>query len=432
MNTDCNYSFVIDPSTYDTRGLCPGMEARVHNDHLDTDLSVIGALEDWRELIGPASPVYKGGLGHPYNSIPISIPECMPDRLNIVTYATEFAFLQDDAYEGGFEETEFGSAISQAERTNTKGLPSTKNARKIQAWIISKILSIDPVRGKLALNAWKSFYESNKITGLAAKEVRETFLTLESYFRYRLEDLGCQYWTGMLIFACGLDIPEHEMPLCRDMCRPGWVAFTLVNDVCSFDKEVRDAKKNGNDWMSNAIWVVVQERGIPIEEARKVGAQMLNDAAAEFIEIMKEAKASGKYSHDFLRFLDGVYWSISGSLVWSVSCPRHNAAQGARFNNRQLDWMKNGIPDHLRRGDSMKSAAYQLQTGMQVKGLVNDFSFDMENMSQHQRKLAMYVEMGGLLGTCGKLKTWQTRLLSGSMTVLGVLASVRLFYQNRN
>src|SRR5690349_3057161 len=100
MNTDCKYSHVVDPSTYDLRGLCPGMEVRVHNDHKDMDLAVIGALEDWKELIGPASPVYKGGGGHPYNSIPISIPECMPDRLSIVTYATEFAFLQDDSYEG--------------------------------------------------------------------------------------------------------------------------------------------------------------------------------------------------------------------------------------------------------------------------------------------------------------------------------------------
>ncbi|KAK0620089.1 isoprenoid synthase domain-containing protein [Immersiella caudata] len=357
------------------------MEVRVHNDHKDMDLAVIGALEDWKELIGPASPVYKGGGGHPYNSIPISIPisipECMLDRLSIVTYATEFAFLQDDSYEGSFEETSFPTApnminegmtaiddmnegravVDKTGRTNTRGIPSTKNARKIQAWIISKILSIDPVRARMALNAWKSFYESNKITGLAAKEVKISARGSQLPIR-----------TGMLIFACGLDISEHELPLCRDLLRPGWVAFTLVNDVCSFDKEVRDAKKNDNDWTANAIWVISQERGVSVEEAKKLGAEMLNDYAAKYIEIMKEAKASGKCSHDILRFMDGGYWSISGSLAWSIVCPRYNVAKGANFSERQLDWIKNGIPDHLRRGDSMKSAACQLRPACISRG----------------------------------------------------------------
>jgi len=66
MNTDCKHSSVVDPSTYDTWDLCPGMEARVHNDYKDMDLAMVGALEDWRDLIGPASPIYKGGLHERY------------------------------------------------------------------------------------------------------------------------------------------------------------------------------------------------------------------------------------------------------------------------------------------------------------------------------------------------------------------------------
>jgi hypothetical protein len=401
MNTDCKYSSVVDPSTYDTWGLCPGMEARVNNDYRDMDLAMVGALEDWRELIGPASPIYKGGLHERWGSIPITIPETLPDRLSIITYATEYGFLQDDAYEGSFEgdaEVDYTSSliaegmgalddmnqshavVAKAETTGSADRrPSTKNARKIQAWIISRILSIDPVRGKIAMNAWKDYYECTKTTGLAAGKLKSTFLNLERYINYRLDDVGCQYMEGMYIFACSLTIPEHEQGLSQTLCRPGWVAFTLVNDVCSFDKELRDAEKNGNDWMSNAIWVISQERGVSIDEAKKLGAQMLNDQAAEYIEIMKTAKASEKYSHDFLRLMDCIYYGISGSLVWSVSCPRYNTARGAKFSERQLDWIKNGIPDHLRRGDSMKSAAYNLQTALHVEGLLRGFSVNIKN-----------------------------------------------------
>ena len=385
-------SYLIDPATYDTRGLCPGMHARVHNDHKDTDLSIIGALEDWRELIGPVTTIYKGGLHQEYSSVPISLPECLPDRINIISYATEFGFLEDDTFEnddtahGEGILTEAMGAIADMNNNRTtpmagtpmKGQRSAKNARKIQAWIISKILSIDPIRGKYAMNAWKKFLE----WGGGGAASKNAFDNLEAYLNYRFEDVGCRYWAGMIVFGCAIDLTEEEERISWDICRPGWVAFFMVNDVCSFDKEYRDAMKNGWKDVSNAIWVIAKERGIGLEEAKAAGAKLLNDLTAEFIKRIEDAKASGKYSKDLLRFMDAVYYSISGSLVWSVTCPRYNPDQ--QFNERQIEWMTHGIPDHLRRNDSMKSAAYQLQTGMQVSGLVCDFHFNLADLGKYQ------------------------------------------------
>ena len=88
------YSSVEDPSTYDTEGLCEGIPVRRH---VAADLEEVGtfrAQEDWRQHVGPMGD-YKGGLGPRYSFMTVSVPECLPDRLEVISYANELAFLHD-------------------------------------------------------------------------------------------------------------------------------------------------------------------------------------------------------------------------------------------------------------------------------------------------------------------------------------------------
>ena len=68
-------SDLFDPSTYETEGLCDNIPLR-------------------SKLVGPLG-FYKGGLGPEYNFIQVTVPECLPERLEIIAYANEFAFLYD-------------------------------------------------------------------------------------------------------------------------------------------------------------------------------------------------------------------------------------------------------------------------------------------------------------------------------------------------
>jgi ophiobolin F synthase len=89
------YSTIVDPSTYDTHGLCEGIDLRKH---IAGDMEEIGTLraqEDWRRLVGPVARPYKGGLNSNYSFMTVSVPECIPERLEIISYANEFAFLHD-------------------------------------------------------------------------------------------------------------------------------------------------------------------------------------------------------------------------------------------------------------------------------------------------------------------------------------------------
>jgi fusicocca-2,10(14)-diene synthase len=91
---DLRFSDIIDPSTYETDGLCDGIDLRRHKDPMGENIGAIRCQKDWSKLISAARN-YKGTLGHPFSFIRVTVPECLPERLEIISYANEYAFLYD-------------------------------------------------------------------------------------------------------------------------------------------------------------------------------------------------------------------------------------------------------------------------------------------------------------------------------------------------
>jgi ophiobolin F synthase len=86
---------VLDASSYDKEGLCPGIELRKH---IAGELEEVGAFraqEDWRRLVGPLPKPYAGLLGPDFSFVTISVPDCLSERMEIVAYALEFGFIHD-------------------------------------------------------------------------------------------------------------------------------------------------------------------------------------------------------------------------------------------------------------------------------------------------------------------------------------------------
>lgn len=91
------YSSLVDSSDYQLdglKGLCDSISLRQHHYPIKEDTGSIRAQEDWSRLVQPLEH-YRGGLATKYNFMSISIPECLPERLCIISYANEFAFLHD-------------------------------------------------------------------------------------------------------------------------------------------------------------------------------------------------------------------------------------------------------------------------------------------------------------------------------------------------
>lgn len=91
------YSHLLHPSCVDDAEICDGIPFRCHR---NADLEEYGAIcvrDDWKTLVGPLPPKSHGcGLGPVYSFTATTIPECLPDRLEVVSYIMEFSFIIDD------------------------------------------------------------------------------------------------------------------------------------------------------------------------------------------------------------------------------------------------------------------------------------------------------------------------------------------------
>ena len=88
------YSVLIEPSRDKTEGLCETIPLRFHQNSVREDIGTIRCQNDWKRLVGPIG-FYRGGLNAHWNFMCTSVPECLPERLEIISFANEFAFLYD-------------------------------------------------------------------------------------------------------------------------------------------------------------------------------------------------------------------------------------------------------------------------------------------------------------------------------------------------
>ncbi|PWY68621.1 putative geranylgeranyl diphosphate synthase [Aspergillus heteromorphus CBS 117.55] len=326
------FSTVVQPETYDAQGLCDGLTVRYHKNSEIEEIDCLRCQEHWRELIGPLG-LYKGGLGHPWNGMSIAIPEALPERLGIVSYANELAFLHDG--QGDEHNNDLKAAFDQVIRTGTIN-HSGSGKRALQAYVAKQMLSIDKDRAITSLKAWSTFLDK------AGRQEECRFKSEEEYLKYRIHDVGTLFWYGLLTFAQAITIPEDELDMCHQLATTAYLHMALVNDLVSWEKEHQSAVALGKDYCTNFIFVAMEEHGISEGEAQERCRHEIKRATVDYLQIFEDAKARNDLSHDTMRYLESVLYSMSGNVVWGLHSPRYYT--NASFSERQLEWMKNGIP----------------------------------------------------------------------------------------
>lgn len=67
----------------------------------------------------------------------------------------------------------------------------------------------------------------------------------------------------------------------------------------------------------------MQERSGDEEKAKKVCAEEIRKYAADFCQIVEDAKHDKRLSKDVRAYIEAVKFSCIGNLVWSIYCPRY-------------------------------------------------------------------------------------------------------------
>ncbi|KAH8882985.1 terpenoid synthase [Thozetella sp. PMI_491] len=331
------YSNLLDPSQYETDGLCNGLLVRKH---VADDLEEIGtfkAQQDWRDLVAPIAN-YKGGLGPKHSFMAVSMPECLPDRLEIVSYANEFAFLHDGTLSGDVENDEVLEAFREG-ALNGKIDALKSGKRQMQAKILNTMISIDRPRALTAMRAWAAFVEQG-----AGRQHHHQFQTLDEYLPYRTRDVGHMFWHALVTFGCAITIPEDQMSICAELVLPAVVAASLTNDLFSYEKEYEAAQAAGLPHVVNALWVLTSEHNISLEAAKAMCRQRIREEVEQYARTVKETASRNDISSDVKRYIELMQYSVSGNVVWSLQCPRYH--KDMQYNERQLLREKQGVAQH--------------------------------------------------------------------------------------
>jgi hypothetical protein len=111
-------SYIVDPSRYDSKGLIGDIPVRKS---LYSEAEYVGSIraqEDWNNLVAPIGE-FHGNLDPNLGFFSVSFPECRPERLEILSYSNEFAFIYDGEWDVALRRKMCGSLLS--------GLDATEN-----------------------------------------------------------------------------------------------------------------------------------------------------------------------------------------------------------------------------------------------------------------------------------------------------------------
>lgn len=132
------------------------------------------------------------------------------------------------------------------------------------------------------------------------------------------------------------------MDLCRELMAPAWIAVGLQNDLWSWPKERDAAEKQGRGHVINALWVLMQEHKTDVDGAEQICRRLIKENVAKYLQVVRASKDNDSLSKDLRKYINAMQYSISGNVVWSLSCPRYNP--DISFNKQQLEWMHHGVP----------------------------------------------------------------------------------------
>ena len=311
-------------------------------------------LKDWAVCMRDGREKTTSGIENPIsgNWIALVVPDCLPERLGLLTYITNIVFLHDDAAEATSAEEAHESLNSEfiaglAEKLSRRNsliedavdssapavqLPSGRPVmgrsrnfstivspmqRLLEPWV-KKLLACDRDLGLEVLEAWRKYY--NEVDTKEAEDLDG----LAEYIPYRIMDFGSGPWLVMVRFGMGLHLTEQELESVERIVEAALKSAALTNDYWSWPKEKAglDATKSR---LMNGVSFAIKDHGFREAQARDHIKSLAIDAEQEYLRLTeKYVIANTDAKTDVHKYLLAVGFFAAGKSLWSSTCPRYN------------------------------------------------------------------------------------------------------------
>ncbi|KAI0904516.1 Aristolochene synthase in complex with 12,13 Difluorofarnesyl diphosphate [Ustulina deusta] len=147
---------------------------------------------------------------------------------------------------------------------------------------------------------------------------RLTKMNLEQYLEYRLEDVGKEFLSALICFTQSIRLTKEEWVLVDPVDKNSARHISVINDIWSYDKEVRAAAtlKQEGSTMLNAVDILADEASMPAESAKRVLYQLCREW--EIVHETLVAEILDKHDSRQLRaYFKETEYQMSGNEIWS-------------------------------------------------------------------------------------------------------------------
>ena len=129
-----------------------------------------------------------------------------------------------------------------------------------------------------------------------------------------------------MLFSMKLRLSDDEHKLAEPIVKNYCKHISVVNDICSYDKEAR-AAAGGYDcgMLCNAVPVMMELGRIGVDSAKRILWAVCREWETRHVELVEELKAK-IIPPGLQRYIEGLEYQMGGNETWSRSTPRYNDA----------------------------------------------------------------------------------------------------------
>ncbi|KAN0083195.1 Isoprenoid synthase domain containing protein [Elaphomyces granulatus] len=248
--------------------------------------------------------------------------ECLPDRMEVISYLNELGFLHDDDTETLDSELalnahkQLRSALICEKDSEEKSPIPVAIMKKLFSAVVLDCLEIDLAAGRDVMRC----YTDDWLKVLHTSSI--PFTTLDEYFKYRFGNAGISTFWRMTAFGHGTPLSDEDFNLMSPLLDIAARIYLLTNDLYSWPTE----KYQNKDHILNAVFLYIKTQTMSEEEAiTKVKQEVLDHEARFFLICESFCEAHPDFPARLKKFVNVLEPSIGGYHYWCSTCPRHNS-----------------------------------------------------------------------------------------------------------
>ncbi|KAJ6008083.1 hypothetical protein N7540_012059 [Penicillium herquei] len=257
----------------------------------------------------------------------LTMPQCLPERLSLMTLFTETTFLNDDYYDkAGAEKVDiYNKRLKKALRTGGQEVepekaPAVDKGKQLQAGMLIQMLQIDHELASEVMSTYSRVLDAASVPG------KSGLLSLEDYCRFRLSNSGIETYQDMCCFGIGLTVDQEAKEKLAPIVNVVHLSTCLINDYYSWPKEVKgyfEVDENPN-LPINSVCIAMQRHGFSEKEAmQRVRDEILAQQKLHLSMIKELEESEGPLPETWRMYIEAAQYTAVGSEIWSIYSPRY-------------------------------------------------------------------------------------------------------------